>query len=75
MDDVMTEISALDWQLQIKKDSFVFCVKRNFVLFYGYFIFSLHWNLVVEFKIYNSLNNTTISEYELCSAELFFIHI
>ena len=47
MDDVMSRISALDGRLQIKKDYFVLCVKRNFELLFGFFLFSRHWILLV----------------------------
>jgi len=75
MDDVMFRDSALDGRLQIKRIPLFFCVKRNFVLPHGFFIFSLHWILLVYWQIYAALNNITISEPELCSAELFSIHM
>jgi len=68
MDDVMFRNSALDGRLQIKRIPLFFCVKRNFALPYGFFIFSLHWILLLYLQISAALNNTTISETSLCSA-------
>ena len=72
---VMPRECALYWRLQIKRDFFVFFEKCNFALSYRFFIFSLHWFLLVLFHISAALNTTTPSEPALCSAALLPVHM
>ena len=46
--DVMSRKSAVDGRLQIKKNSVVLCVKRNFTLFYDFFIYGRHLKRLLD---------------------------